>query len=497
MKKKIVLALLCTWNVGLTGCKKGDTLAASDSTSSAESISDATGDEAVFSKFTGALEQNVTLHILENDTAKSLGYLDELLTAFNAAYKDKGIVAVDANIDQYSDLAQNGPYGYGPDVLYQANDMIMKNVQGKHILPLPTKKIEAEAELPDSANAAYKSVVGNVRYTFGVPVNVQAPMLFYRKDMLSENSDKNSNGIPDMVESWNALYQYSKSINEKDGTKRGYMKALYDVYFTSGYCYTYGGYLFGNNNTDPKDLGFNAGNSYLGLKVIRQLASVMGQTCADTSIDTKCYSEMAKGNYFATMSTPDVTNNFINEMVNEYTTKDKTLSKADAKKKAQENLVISELPKLPKSGDLSEEITSDDQLTDMKTMGGINGYAISSYTKSPNASLAFLNFATSYEMVKKRQSLLGIAPCRKDVVKESGTLAKGLFSRMDSGLISLMPSLTEIGQVWTPCETLNKDIANDPYRDAGKQKYLTDESLKKGLKDAASQVRQAIDTLDK
>ena len=206
---------------------------------------------------------------------------------------------------------------------------------------------------------------------------------------------------------------------------------------------------------------------------------------------------MAKGNYFATMSTPDVTNNFINEMVNEYTTKDKTLSKADAKKKAQENLVISDLPKLPKSGDLSEEITSDDQLTDMKTMGGINGYAISSYTKSPNASLAFLNFATSYEMVKKRQSLLGIAPCRKDVVKESGTLAKGLFSRMDSGLISLMPSLTEIGQVWTPCETLNKDIANDPYRDAGKQKYLTDESLKKGLGDAASQVRQAIDTLDK
>ena len=33
-------------------------------------------------------------------------------------------------------FANDGPYGYGPDVLYQGNDVIMQYAQGKHIYPL-------------------------------------------------------------------------------------------------------------------------------------------------------------------------------------------------------------------------------------------------------------------------------------------------------------------------------------------------------------------------
>ena len=51
-------------------------------------------------KFTGELERNVTLRILENDTAKEKGYFKELLDAFNAAYAEYGIVAVDAFADE-------------------------------------------------------------------------------------------------------------------------------------------------------------------------------------------------------------------------------------------------------------------------------------------------------------------------------------------------------------------------------------------------------------
>ena len=81
-----------------------------------------------------AEDGEITLRILENDTAKEKGYLDELLTAFNEEYKDKGIQAVDANMEEYSNLAENGPYGYGPDVIYQANDKLMAYAEDKHIL---------------------------------------------------------------------------------------------------------------------------------------------------------------------------------------------------------------------------------------------------------------------------------------------------------------------------------------------------------------------------
>ena len=75
--------------------------------------------------YSGELEQNVTIRVLENDTAIEQGYFQELIDAFNAAYAEYGIVAVDANMDQYSNLADDGPYGYGPDVLYQANDVLI------------------------------------------------------------------------------------------------------------------------------------------------------------------------------------------------------------------------------------------------------------------------------------------------------------------------------------------------------------------------------------
>ena len=94
-------------------------------------------DSASQEKFNGELERNVTLRILENDTAKEKDYFQELLDAFNAAYAEYGIVAVDANMDQYTDLEQDGPYGYGPDVLYQANDALMKYTDGKQIPPIP------------------------------------------------------------------------------------------------------------------------------------------------------------------------------------------------------------------------------------------------------------------------------------------------------------------------------------------------------------------------
>ena len=487
MKKPLTLAL-AFMAILLSSCGPTDSTGGGGT----GEVIEATDDMPVFDRFNGELETNVKIQVLENDTAKSLGYLDELLDAFNAEYAEYGIEAVDANIDQYSDLAQDGPYGYGPDVLYQANDIIMKYVEGKHVMPLPTGKLQAYEHLPEAAIGAYKGVVGNVRYSFGVPVNVQAPMLFYRKDMLPENADADGNGIPDMVESWNALHQYSKEINAKDPTKRGYMKALYDVYFSSGYLFSYGGYVFGDGGTDPTDIGFNKGEAWKGAQIIRQQASAMGQTCVDDSINTTCYGQLARGEIFATMTTPDVTNNFITEMTAVYMEEDK-LSEADAKKKAQENLAVANLPLLPKSGDLEEE---DPELFEMTAMGGINGYAISSYTKIPNAALAFVNFATSYTMIKLREEILGVAPCRSDVVEASESdLSTQLFSRLENGKVSLMPSISETAQIWTPGETLNKDLASDPFRPEAEQKYKTQADFQAGLDRAVQQIEEAITTL--
>lgn len=381
------------------------------------------GQNTVFSKFDGKLENGAVLRILENDTAVKQGYLKELIAGFNEKYKEYNITAVDANMDEYSDLENDGPYGYGPDVLYQANDSLMKYVYGKHIMPIPVDRLECYSKVDQNAWNAYKSTVSGTEYTFGVPINIQASLMYYREDLLPENNDKNNNGIPDMLENWSNLYKYSKEIHENNSSKYGYMKSLDDFYFASGYLFSYGGYIFGNNGKDSNDIG---------------------------------------------------------------------LDKSEADKKANDNLKQIAVPKLPASGDLND---TTGEMIDMKTMGGINGYAISSYTKYPNAALAFLDYASSYEMVKRRHEILGIATCREDLANEGDSLSKTLFTQLKDRKIEIMPFIRETSQIWTPAGTLCKDIANDPYRSISEQKYLTDDSIKNKLSEVCKQIYEAIHAL--
>lgn len=438
-------------------------------------------------KFTGEIERNVTLRILENDTAKEQGYLKELLDAFNAEYAEYGIKAVDANMDQFTDLETGGPYGYGPDVLYQANDAIMKYVDGtrKHILPLPVEQLDCYEHIGKNAWDAYRVTIENQDFICGVPVNIQQPLLFYRKDLLPVNWetewDDDKNGVPDMIEYWTDLYRYSQTIRAQSASNYGYMKSLNDGYFASGYFLSYGGYVFGGEErNDTSDVGFSKNDGYLGAKIIRQLASVMNLECTEDTITKNSYSRMAQGAYFATMTTPDVYTMFIKEMVNAGFTEEY----------ARENLIMTDVPKLPVSGDLEDESQG---FKDMTVMGGINGYAISSYTKAPNAALAFVNFATSYKMINRRAELLGISPARGDSAEALGGLNANINNNLTAGTIYVMPSVRALGQVWTPLQTYCAILADDSL--TGKNVYVTDEALKKGLENVDNQIYAAIHTL--
>lgn len=484
MKRKSALFLAVVMGISLlTGC--GGT---------SESKTDAKSGQGTNGVFTGELEKNVTIRVLENDTAISKGYFDELINAFNEEYKDKGITAVDANMDQYLDLANDGPYGYGPDVLYQANDVIMQYAEGKHIYPLPVESMECYKEIPKTAWDAYKTEVDGNTYYCGVPINVQTAMLYYRTDLLPEDWqttwDKDGNQVPDMVENWNDMYAYSLQRHQEDASKYGYMKAIYDVYFSSGFLFSYGGYVFGDNNTNPEDIGFSKGEAEKGAWVLSQLASAMNEECIDDTINTNAYGKLADGTYFATISTPDVYSTFLDELVMEY--EKEGLSTEEAKTKAQENLVMTTVPKLPKSGDLSEE---NPELIDAKTMGGVNGYAVSAYTKAPNASLAFVEFAASYDMQVKRSEMLGVAPAREDAAEQVGGVSQLLYQNLEKGTIVLMPSIQEVAQIWTPAQTFFTDIAKDAFRSESEKKYPDITSMKAGLESVDKQIYDAIFTL--
>jgi len=498
MKKKITALLmagaLCAGMLCGCGGESGQEESPKESGQGTNPGENAGGAVDLSNIYSGELEHNVTIRVLENDTAIEQGYFQELIDAFNEKYAEYGIVAVDANMDQYSNLADDGPYGYGPDVLYQANDVLMKYVEGKHIYPIPAESLECFPQITENAWNAYQANVNGVSYYMGVPVNVQSSMLYYRKDLLPEDWettwDKNGNKVPDMVESWNDMYRYSQEIVARNDGHYGYMRSLYDVYFSSGFLFSYGGYVFGDNNTNADDLGFSAGNAEIGANVLLQQAALMNEGCIDDSITVSAYSRLADGTYFATMTTPDVYTLFLKELQLVYQAEG--MSEEEARALAEENLVITEVPKLPASGDLTEE---DPELIPLKAMGGVNGNAISAYTKSPNACLAFVEFATGYEMMLRRNQMLGIVPARSDVADTVGGVSEIMYHNLDAGNIVVMPSIRAVEQIWTPGQTFFEDLAKDAFRPEAEKKYKTVEDIKNGLAAVDTQIYDAVHTL--
>ncbi len=454
--------------------------------------------------------EQIILRVLENDTAKKEGYLDELLAAFNQAYADKGIQAVDANMDEYTNLAENGPYGYGPDIIYQANDKLMTYAEDKHILPIEIEKLDCYESTPASAWNAFKINIDGKTYNCGIPVNIQEPMLFYRLDKLPSdwetNWDKDKNKVADFLENWNDLYAYSKYLRDTDkspnkNSQFGFMSSLNNLYLNGQFLFSYGAYIFGENSDgtlNSADIGFSNGDTAKGLMAMRQMASLMDEGCIDDTIIMTRYEKIASGEFFCTVSTPDTYSLFIEKLVLAYE-KD-GLSHDEATKKASENLMMVELPKkMPADGDLSKDsaLMSESDWVDTLVMGGVNGYGISSYTKYRDACLEFVNFATSYEMILRRMEILGIAPTRSDVAEVSGGVTDTIFNSLEEGRIYLMPSIKAVDQIWVPSQTLMGDIAKDAYREKRNEsvKYSTQEALEKATQKVDKDIYDAIYTL--
>ncbi len=457
----------------------------------------------VMSRFDGVLEAGKTVKVLENATAIELGYVDRLIEEFNAAYADQGISAVKMDIDQYADLATDGPYGYGPDVWYQANDILMKYATQKHLLPLPVNTLESRSMTPQNAWDAYKMSMYDEDFFCGVPINVQSGMLYYIESMLPDDWqtawDVNQNQTPDFFETFTALYALSKDIQENGGkTKYGYLDDLVDVYFSVGYLFTNGAYVFGQNNTDAKDIGLNKGDAAKGAMMLRQWADLINNTeVLDKAFASAAYAYLADGTMLCTITTPDVRQMFVRAMVN---------TGNWTKEQAEQDLKMVNVPRLPISCDLTKDawqdtILSMDTLTQKtKMMGGINGYGISAYTKCPNASLAFVEFASSYDQVMKRNAALGISPARSDAAAEIGKANETvqiIFDNLDGGYINIMPAINEVAQIWTPGESFLIDLCTDAFRlDRGeKELYTTLEEVQLGLDRMVQQIYDAIFTL--
>lgn len=455
--------------------------------------------DELMEKFEGEIERGATIRVLDNKMSLETGFFDEIVDAFNEKYKEYGVTAIDANIDDYTDLETAGPDGYGPDVLYQANDILMGYAEGGHLLPLPMEELKQDKtlgidQMTPLALETYTKETYGLDLVYGIPVAQQTTVLTYRKDLLPQNWetewDDNKNGIPDMVENMNDLYKYSQQVaTESGGSKYGLYMSLVDQYFNSEYLLSYGAYVFGESS---EDIGLNADGAEVGLNVFRDMAGVVGSKCISQNATTQVatYLTDSKGTVFCTIGTPDWLTTFQENLSATYV--NGGMSEEEADKAAKENLVVVAPPSLPKDGNIKKEIAEMETETfEPITMGGVNAFSISAYTEYPKTSLAFVKFVAEYENIKWRSEALGAAPARVDLAEELGGVSAMISERFENEKVKVMPSTGDISYIWSPLSSLFNDVATDnTTRD--KPIYTSPEALKGALNKMVEDIKSAI-----
>ena len=258
--------------------------------------------------------------------------------------------------------------------------------------------------------------------------------------------------------------------------KFGYMRSFLEPYFSVGYLYSYGGYSFGNNNTDPTDIGYSAGEAEKGGWVIRQLASAMNEWCIDDTITVNAYSKLGDGSYFATMTTPDVYTMFIDEMMKNGMTR----------AEAEENLVTATHPHAAdERGSHGRRPRTHPQQDDGRRQRVCDQLLYQSAQRLP-CLCRFCHELRDDQAAPT--SCWAIAPARADVAQEIGGLSEVIQNNLEEGNIVIMPSIRENAQMWTPLQTLFTDLAKDPFRDAGEMKYDSLDKIKAALERVDQQV---------
>jgi arabinogalactan oligomer / maltooligosaccharide transport system substrate-binding protein len=317
---------------------------------------------------------------------------------------------------QIEDLRLDGPAGTGPDVLTMPSDQIGTAV---------TEGLIKELKVDDTTQGIYTEAAMDAQKVdgkvYGLPKAVETTMLYYNKDLISEDK------LPTTLEGW---YDYSKGV--ANGDKFGFLALFDQIYYANSVLSGYGGYIFGqddNGKYDPTDVGINNAGAIEGAQYIQKFykeglfpAGIVGEQ--GISVIESLFTE---GKAAAIISGPWNVEPFT---------------------KAGVNYGVQKLPELANGKNMAAFI-------------GVKSYNVSSYSKNAELAEKFVKFIANEENSKVRYEITkevpAVASLANDPVVTESPVAKAVAEQ--SKFSVLMPNIPEMNEVWGPADSALQTIA--------------------------------------
>ncbi|MBW7476803.1 maltose ABC transporter substrate-binding protein [Paenibacillus oenotherae] len=433
MKKGFILLLVLTVAIAVSACGAG-------SSSNSENKPAVNNNKDKNEPVSSADEDIVPeegAKLLVWDGKDGVPFLKEIAKEFTAKYGIPVEVEDQGGPEQLEKMKTDGPAELAADIITQPHNDLGNAVKSGFVLPNDFYEEQTKAEfLP----AAVEAVTFD-GMLYGYPRNMETYALFINQDLVGDAP----------IHSWEDIIAFSKTFNDVKNNKYGFMSQLTSLYWTYPYFSGYGGYIFGNKETDPADIGLNNEGSVQGMKFFQSLREILPMASADATDDIK-RSLFQDGKLAINLD--GVWN------IGEYS-------------KLKYKVTMIPLPAMP--GSDKEPVT----------LAGVKAYYVSAYSKYPNAAKLFARYATTKEALLKNFEISGFIPARLGMESEaaiqSNEMVKAALKQLENS--QPMPTIIEMGQVWTPVEQALELIWNG-------------EDVKQSLDKAVEDIKTGILTQD-
>lgn len=362
----------------------------------------------------GEAEEGKTLTVSVDSGYKD--YINEIKDTFEKE-NDVKIKLVEKDMfDQLESLALDGPAGKGPDVMMAAYDRIGALGQQGHLAEVKLGNESAYDET-DKAQVTYDGKI------YGEPAVIETLVLYYNKNLVDT--------APATFKDLENLSKDSRFAFESEaGKNTGFLAKWTDFYYSYGLIAGYGGYVFGDDGTDPSDIGLNNAGAVEGISY----ATDWFQNVWPKGMqDIKSAGDFASQQFMS----------------------NKTAAIIDGPWQAQtykENNINYGVAKIPTLNNGQP----------YQPFGGGKGWVVSNYAKNKDLSQKWLDYVTNQENQEKFFEMVNEIPAnqqaRETAKAKNDELTTAVIEQYETA--QAMPNIPEMGEVWTGAENLMFDAAS-------------------------------------
>ena len=309
--------------------------------------------------------------------------------------------------------ALDGPAGIGPDLMFGPhNDVGDKSTQGMYA-PI---ELSEEALACLSPSAVEACTFNDNLYL--VPLYMSTNLLIYNKDLVPT--------APDTWDDLMAIINDPKFDNNGDGSL-GFLCNLGDFYNSAGFLWAAGGYMYGNDNTDPSEIGLNNEGAVQGATYVKELFELMPKGMGDrTTANDLMLGLFTEGKVGMMVRGTDV---------------------LPSLKEAGINYGLARMPKLPNGNVIAN-------------YSGFTGLAMSGFAHEPELATEFLNFIVQDEYAASFAETTGLIPCNQKYLDDNSATDETIkaFNEQIQYCVPMV-KIIEGNQTWDPMHAAMGSLA--------------------------------------